>query len=432
MPTLADHGDKRKTGSVNIINALRRGTVPAGGLERIAVGIDVEEGVIASQLDYVLNGGGDLKFIRGDYGSGKTFLVARALEIAREKNFVTAHVVISPASPLYKLKGMYQQICATLRTREEEHAMKAVIDTWLFSIEERLLKVSDHPLPEDSLEIATLKEIETALAGISEMNSSLAAALRTYYRANNAGDFQTAQSAIGWISAEPNIGREFKAKAGIRGDVDETFALIFLRAIVRITVNAGYAGLAVAIDELETTQTLPRNQREKGYTTLRLIIDSLDRGEMPYCYFFFTGTPAFFEGPRGIRSIPPLADRIGVTDSGEFRNPRQPQISLSKFDAKKLEQVASKVIIIYSEAYGEVDRNRVSHRFIRAMINRLTGKFGGRIDVIPRIFLKELVDVLDKCELYEEYDPWESYQFDARHLKGELREEEEAVMVVEF
>ena len=66
------------------------------------------------------------------------------------------------------------------------------------------------------------------------------------------------------------------------------------------------------------------------------------------------------------------------------------------------------------------------------MINRLTGKFGGRIDVIPRIFLKELVDVLDKCELYEEYDPWKSYQFDARHLKGELREEEEAVMVVEF
>ena len=95
-----------------------------------------------------------------------------------------------------------------------------------------------------------LKEIETALAGISEMNSSLAAALRTYYRANNAGDFQTAQSAIGWISAEPNIGRDFKAKAGIRGDVDETFALIFLRALVRIIVNAGYAGLAIAIDEL--------------------------------------------------------------------------------------------------------------------------------------------------------------------------------------
>jgi adenosylhomocysteinase len=52
--------------------------------------------------------------------------------------------------------------------------------------------------------------------------------------------------------------------------------------------------------------------------------------------------------------------------------------------------------------------------------------------VIPRIFLKEFVDVLDKCELYPDYDPWEQYQFDADHLKGELKEEEEAVMVMEF
>ena len=138
MPTMAEYSDKGKTGSINIINALRRGTVPAGGLERIAVGIGVEEGVIASQLDYVADGGGDLKFIRGDYGSGKTFLVARALEIAREKNFVTAHVVISPAAPLYKLKGIYQQVCATLRTREEEHAMKAVIEIGRASCRERV------------------------------------------------------------------------------------------------------------------------------------------------------------------------------------------------------------------------------------------------------------------------------------------------------
>ena len=430
--TQAEGGERVKLESINIINALRRGTVPARGLERIAVGIGTEEGVIASQLDYVAKGCGDLKFIRGDYGSGKSFLVARALEIARGKNFVTAHVVISPSAPMYKLKAVYQQICATLRTREEEHAAKAIIDTWLFSIEERLLRLSDQPLPEESLEMATLKEIETALASISEMNSSLAAALRTYYRANNAGDFQIAQSAIGWICAEPNIGRDFKAKAGIRGDVDETVALTFLRGLIRIIVNAGYAGLAIAIDELETSQVLPRNQREKGYQTLRLLIDSLDRGDLPSCYFFFTGTPALFEGPRGIRSLPALADRIGVTESADFRNPRQPQIILSKFDAKKLEQVAEKVISIYTDAFSPVDRSRVSHRFIRAMIGKVTGKFGGRVDVIPRIFLKEFVDVLDKCELYEEYDPWESYQFDARHLKGELREEEEAVMVVEF
>ena len=86
---------------------------------------------------------------------------------------------------------------------------------------------------EDSaLEAATEREIEAALAGISEVNTALAAALRTYYKANNAGEFQLAQSALGWISAEPNIGRDFKQKAGIRGDIDDTIAFIFLRGLV--------------------------------------------------------------------------------------------------------------------------------------------------------------------------------------------------------
>src|SRR5512136_1900208 len=92
----AERMETTRLESINIINALRRGTVPAGGLERIAVGLDVEEDVIAKQLDYVAQGGGDSKFVRGEFGSGKTFLVARSLEIARTRGFVTTHIVISP------------------------------------------------------------------------------------------------------------------------------------------------------------------------------------------------------------------------------------------------------------------------------------------------------------------------------------------------
>jgi adenosylhomocysteinase len=424
--------DRRRLESINIINALRRGTVPAGGLERIAVGVDVEEEVIAKQLDYVAQGGGDLKFIRGEYGSGKTFLVARALEIARSKGFVTSHVVISPQAPLHKLRAVYQQVCANLRTSEEEHAIKTIIDNWLFAIEERLLSVSGSGTEDAALEAATEREIEAALSGISEMNTALAAALRTYYRANNAGDFQLAQAALGWIAAEPNIGRDFKQKAGIRGDIDDSIAMIFLRGLVAIIHGAGYSGIAVAVDEMETTQGLQRNQREKGYQTLVQVIDALDRGEMPRCYFLFTGTPALFDGSRGIRSVPPLYDRISIVQTDAYRNPRQPQIILSKFDTAKLELVALKVVDVYAEAYTEADRERVSHRFIKAMIKKITTRFGGRVDVIPRIFLKEFVDVLDKCELYEDSNPWDAYEFDAEHLKGELKKEEEAVMVVTF
>jgi len=423
--------DRVKLESLNIINALRRGTVPAGGLERIAVGLEIEEGVIAKQLDYVAQGGGDLKFIRGDYGSGKTFLTARALEMARKKGFITSHVVISSQTPLYKLRAIYQQICAGLRMQEEEHALKTLIDNWIFAIEERIAAVSG-TREDAALEGATEREIESALVGISEMNTALAAALRTYYRANNAGDFQLAQAALGWIAGEPNIGRDFKAKASIKGDIDDSVALPFLRGLITVMQGAGYKGLAVAIDEMETTQSLPKNQRDKGYQTLVQLIDALDSGGMPHCFLLFTGTPALFDGSRGIRSVPPLYDRISIVLTDAFKNPRQPQIVLSRFDIKKLEQVALKVVDIYAQAYSEVDRERISHRFIRAMIKKITTRFGGRVDVIPRIFLKEFVDVLDKCELYETYNPWDTYEFDATHLQGELKKEEEAVMVVEF
>ncbi|HNX17447.1 MAG TPA: BREX system ATP-binding protein BrxD [Methanoregula sp.] len=423
----------RRHQSLNIINALRRGTVPADGLERIAVGLDLEENVISRQLDYVAEGGGDLKFIRGDYGSGKTFFVARALEIAGSKNFVTAHVFVSPEAPLSKPKALYHQICASLKTSETDHALKTIIDNWLFATEERLLSTGEDGIDDTGLEAATTREIETALAGISEKNAGLAAALRTYYTANNAGDFPIAQAAIGWIAAEPTVGRDFKQKAGVKGEVDDTSAFFFLTGLIEIIRGAGYRGLAIAIDELETTQGLQRNQRERSYQTLARIIDSLDGGRMPRCYFLFTGTPSFFDSSRGIRSVTPLYDRISIAGGNDaYKNPRQPQIQLSRFDTAKLELVALKVVDVYSQAYHEVDREKVSHRFIRAMIKKITGRFGGRVDVIPRIFLKEFVDVLDKCELYEEYNPSEGYEFEAEHLKGELKAEEEAVMVVEF
>ena len=100
----------QKQESIGIINALRRGTVPQSGLSRLAVGLSAEERVIGSQLAYVAGGHADCKFVRGEYGSGKTFLISRAVEIGQRQRFVTSHVVISPETPLHKLQAVYAAI----------------------------------------------------------------------------------------------------------------------------------------------------------------------------------------------------------------------------------------------------------------------------------------------------------------------------------
>lgn len=418
---------------VGIINALRRGTVPSEGLERLAVGIEKEEQVLADQIRYVSARRSDIKFIHGNFGSGKTFFVSRALEIARSHGFATAHVVLSHDTPLHKLASLYSAIAGSLRTDAHTPALKSIIDSWIYGIEERLIE-SCGDEDEEVLAAETAEEIERFLMQISEENSGLAAAVRTYYHAANRGDFAIAGAALGWISGEDTVGRAFKKEAGVRGGVDEGSALRFLKGLTRIIHQAGYRGLAVACDETETIQALSRPLRERGYVNLRQIVDAVDRNEWPGTLFLVTGTPSFFEGPKGIRSLPPLYDRIQTIrskDDDAFTNPLQTQIILPRFDEKRLEAVATRVIQIYSEAYGEVDRSRINLRFIRAMADRITSRFGGRIDVVPRIFLREFVDILDKSALHDAYDPMEKYRFEGAGIP-DVKEEERAVMEIEW
>lgn len=419
--------------SVGIINALRRGTVPAQGLGRFAVGLDVEELVIADQMDLVSRGGSDLKFIRGEYGSGKTFLIARALELARKKGFVTAHIAISPITPLHRLRSIYAQILSSLHAGGEQHAFRSIIDAWLYGIEERVIAREGSDISPAKLEELTIQEIEEGLSMISILSVPVAAVIRTYYLANNAANFRFSQAAIGWLSGDPNIGRELKQKAGIRGDIQESSVMSLLQALPIFIRGAGYRGCVVAIDELEITQTFPRNLRERGFQNLVRIIDAIDGGLLPGWFLICAGTPMLYDGPRGMRPITPLFDRIGQISSDErYPNPRQPQICLPPFDPSRLEEVARKVCDVYERAYGEVDHDRISNRFIRIMVSRVSSAFGGRIDVIPRLFLKEFVDVLDKCDLYPDYDPMGVYQPETRHLQEMLNEEEKAVMEIRF
>ena len=108
----------------------------------------------------------------------------------------------------------------------------------------------------------------------------------------------------------------------------------------------------------------------------------------------------------------------------------QTQIVLPKFDVEKLGEAAGKVVNIYAEAYTEVDKSRVSPRFIKAMIEKVTNRFGGRVDVVPRLYLREFVDVLDKCAMYPNYQPMEKYVFFPENGATFLKEEEKVVMEV--
>ena len=117
-----------------IIDALRRGTVPQQGLDVMAVGLGKFETAIDEELDAVKQGAAQFKAVRGDYGSGKTFFSRWLTERAKKRNFATAEIQISETeTPLYKLEKVYRRIVENLSTPGvPTGALSDVIDGWLY------------------------------------------------------------------------------------------------------------------------------------------------------------------------------------------------------------------------------------------------------------------------------------------------------------
>ena len=105
-----------------------------------------------------------------------------------------------------------------------------------------------------------------------------------------------------------------------------------LQGLLTMLRDGGHAGLVLVLDEVETLQRVRGDVREKALNALRQLLDELPL--YPGLYLMITGTPAFFDGPQGVRRLTPLAQRLH-TDFGtdpRFDNPRAPQIRLRGFD----------------------------------------------------------------------------------------------------
>ena len=149
----------------------------------------------------------------------------------------------------------------------------------------------------------------------------------------------------------------------------------------------------------------------------------LAQEQLPGLYLVITGTRDFFEGYKGVKSLTPLYQRVNVSfgDDPRFDNMRAPQVRLSPFDAERLLEVGRRVRDLYPAGHPERVQSRVSDAFLQGLVNQVTASFGGKVTVAPRVFLRELVDVIDRVEQHESYDPAAHYKLvlDERPLSAE-------------
>ena len=413
-----------------ILEALRRGTVPQDGLDVFAVGLERFEGAVDTELRRAQEGGNAFKAIRGDYGCGKTFFSRWLQERARRQGFATAEVQISETeTPLHRLETVYRRMLERLATSSvRTAAFRSIVDAWFYTLEEDVLSTGGVTGSDDHRLLAeTNRLMEKRLEKLSQSAPSFSAALRGYREALAKGDTATAEGLIAWVSGQPNVGASLKRTANLKGEVDHFAALSFLQGLLVVLRDSGHAGMVIVLDEVETLQRVRSDAREKALNALRQLIDEIDTGRFPGLYLLITGTPTFFDGPQGISKLAPLAQRLQTdfTTDARFDNPRAPQIRLQAFDLNLLLAVGRKVRDLY--VAGSAIRQRLlsvaDDSLIEALARGVAGRFGGKIGIAPRIFLKKLVaDLLDRIELHADFDPRRDYRLIVR--EEELTEEE--------
>src|SRR5262245_26589408 len=225
-----------------ILEALRKGTVPQDGLDVLAVGLDRFEATVDEDLRRVQEGGNAFKAIRGDYGCGKTFFSRWLQQRARRLQFATTEVQISETeTPLHKLETVYRRMLERLATPSiRQGAFRSIIDAWFYALEEDVLSTGKVAAGDAAgiLE-ATNSLMEKRLEGISRTAPAFAAALRGYRTAVARGNKVTADGLLAWLAGQPNVSAGVKREANIKGEVDHFTALSFLQALLLVLRDSG-------------------------------------------------------------------------------------------------------------------------------------------------------------------------------------------------
>ncbi|WP_437310916.1 BREX system ATP-binding protein BrxD [Sorangium sp. So ce388] len=389
--------------AAHIFQRLRNGTVPDRGLEAFAVGIERHRKELQRKLDEVRNGEGDVKFLRGGYGCGKTFMAnlvihdaQRSGQEAQKRGFATSFVVVSDNDlHFHKFDELYRKVVSGLSTPAcAQGALGDVLDRWIGGIEEGLVELGlseDDPTFDERV-LAKLDEQLVALTG-GRAPADMIRVIRKIFELKQAGRVQDAAALVSWLSGSSNVAAGLKSIAGVKGDISSSDAMAYLRGILEIIKSAGYTGLVIVIDEAEAILRMRGDVRGKSLNAIRQIVDAAS--SYPGLLWVFTGTPTFFDDRQGVKGVEALYARIKYEEFNGVPSLRQPQLALKPFDRERLLKVALKLRSLHPDLAPEEAERRLPKELIEQLVDTVTAGFRGDVGVVPRQFLRTFVNVLD-------------------------------------
>ena len=293
-----------------ILQSLRAGVVPRRGHQYIQVGRAEEVQALLRDLDRVADGGSAIRFVIGEFGSGKTFFLYLIRSIALEKGLVASHADLNPDRRLHATGGqarsLYAELMANLATRTKPDGGAVA------SVVERFVTSALQQARESGAAVEGI--LQDRLGNLSEMTGGydFAEVVAAYWRGHDQGNDQLKSDAVRWLRGEFSTKTDARKALGVRTIVDDDNLYDQLKLFSRFVRLAGYGGLLLCLDELVNLYKLANSQaRSSNYEQiLRILNDSL-QGVSVGLGFLLGGTPELLmDTRRGLYSYEALRSRL--------------------------------------------------------------------------------------------------------------------------
>lgn len=378
-----------QTENRKLLNIFKNGIVPEHHLDFILTGREQEIEELSRCFENTKNGIGSIKFITGPYGSGKTFLLNYAKNMALDLGFVVAKIEVDHGFKFYNLEQLYYHVMHNLyvhTTTYSKTTFENIFDLWI-----QKLKSSNYKDKAPA-------EIQYVISEIGKYNQSFARAFLSYIKGKISQDHELTDTIVSWLTGESNIPYQLKEKFNIKGQVDKTNTIDFLKAFVKLTTLLGYNGLIIMVDEMDFITTERSDLRTKSYHNLRHLLDLTISGELLNSMFLFSGSNALFhDEEKGIRSYEALSQRLGHaidSKSQALLDVRQPIMHLKRLDFEVYDELSEKLTYLYKKVF---DFNlTISIPSLKNWVF-LTYKEQGKeyFDVTIREFITKYIEIMD-------------------------------------
>lgn len=400
-----------------ILQSLQAGVVPRSGLQYLAVGRVAEVRQLLAELQAVTAGAGAFKLVLGQYGSGKTFLLALVRQAALARGFLVADADLGPGLRLAgdgRGVATYRELMARLSSaaRPEGGALPALIDRWAEAVRAGVaarLGGSSPPARTPAMAAAVDRELAMRLAPLAERSGGpgWAAVLRAYYEAALGGDEGRSDACLRWLRGEMRTAAEAKAALGVAGaappgdgDWHER-----LRLLALLADQAGYAGLVVILDEAVHLYRLAQAEaRARNYEVVLRLLNATLQGDAPHLAVYMAGPPELLSDPyRGLGSDPALKSRLAPNPLADerHRDLAQPVLSLAPLSPDELLALLGKTLAIHQAFHG---RSRLTEAHANRFLQAALGRPGARTGLTAREVLRGFLQLGNLVQQHPDLD----------------------------